>query len=194
MSPVERAGSGGPSPIPRPSPCRVCHEPAVVVCVGCGAIQQPPATIDPFVVMGLPHAWHIDLARLEQNYRQLVRKIHPDRQAGKSHSERLLALQWTATVNSCRKSLQDPDMRAWYLATGSAHPPERGLRLDPAFLAEMFEWREEDEDRPGSFAEKAVGRAAEIRAEIEQLFTEWEAGRGDLCRVQDALSRLKYVS
>lgn len=175
------------------SPCRVCHEPAVVVCVGCGAIQQPPVTIDPFVVLGLPRAWHLDLALLEQNYRQLARKIHPDRQGGKSHAERLLALQWTATVNSCRKSLQNPDMRAWYLATGSVNPPERGLKLDPAFLAEMFEWREEDEERPGSFVEKARVRAEEIRAEIEQMFTAWEAGTGDLAGMEEALSRLKYV-
>ncbi len=174
--------------------CRVCHEPAVVVCVSCGAIQQPPTVADPFAVLGLRRAWHLDLAALEANYRALARKIHPDRQGGKSAADRVLALQWTATLNSCRKILLDPDTRAWYLATGSATPPEKGLALDPAFLGEMFEWREDEEERPGSFAERAEVRAGEIRAEIEAMFTAWEAGTGDVSAMAEALSRLKYVT
>lgn len=175
-------------------PCRVCHEPALIVCVGCGAIQVPPPKVDPFVVFGLPRAYHVDKQDLEARYRDLARKIHPDRHGAKSASERMLALNWTASINFSRKSLLNDTMRAWYLATGSVNPPERGLKLDPAFLAEVFEWREEEEDRPGAFAEHSAARAVEIRAEIEAIFTRWEAGQGDLTAMEDALSRLKYVS
>lgn len=177
-----------------PSPCRVCHEPALVVCVGCGAIQVPPPKVDPFVVLGVPRAYHLDKQALEARYRDLARTIHPDRHGAKSSAERMLALNWTATINSCRKTLLNDTARAWYLATGSATPPERGLKLDPAFLAEVFEWREEEEERPGAFAEHAAARAVEIRAEIDAIFTRWEAGEGDLAAMEDALSRLKYVS
>jgi hypothetical protein len=38
---------------------------------------------------------------------------------------------------------------------------------------------------------KAAGDA--LRAEIDGIFTRWEAGRGDLAQVEDRLSRLKYV-
>ncbi len=177
-----------------PTPCRVCNEPALVVCVGCGAIQVPPPKVDPFVVFGVRRAYHVDKQDLEARYRDLARKIHPDRHGAKSAAERMLALNWTATINSCRKSLLNDTMRAWYLATGSVNPPERGLKLDPAFLAEVFEWREEEEEQPGSFALHAAARAVEIRAEIEAIFTRWEAGEGDLTAMEDALSRLKYVS
>ncbi len=176
------------------STCRVCHEPALIACVGCGAFQTPPTHVDPFLVLGLPRAWHIDKAKLEANYRELARKIHPDRQGAKSQADRRLALQWTANVNFARRALLDDTKRAWFLATGSVEPPERGLRLSPAFLAEMFEWREEEETAPGTFAERASERAAQIRAELEEMFTAWEAGAGGLGGVEEALSRLRYVS
>lgn len=176
------------------STCRVCHEPALIACVGCGAFQTPPTRVDPFVVLGLPRTWHIDKAKLEANYRGLARKIHPDRQGTKSQHDRLLALQWTANVNHARRVLLDDTKRAWFLTTGAVEPPERGLKLSPAFLQEMFEWREEEEEQPGTFAAKAAVRAAEIRAEIEQMFTAWEQGVGDLSRMEEALSRLRYVS
>ncbi len=176
------------------SACRVCHEPATVVCVGCGAVQVPPVQIDVFGVFGLTPRWHLDLADLEQRYRDLARKIHPDRQGKKSAADRTYALQWTAAVNEARRILRDETRRAWLLATGEAKPREKGLKLSPEFLGEMFEWREEEEDSPGSFAARAAVRAEEIRAEIEGMFTAWEAGDGDLSRMEEALSRWRYVT
>lgn len=175
-------------------PCRTCHEPTSVVCVGCGAVQVPPVTIDPFAVFGLSPVWHLDLLDLEARYRALARLIHPDRQGGKAATDRMYALQWTAGVNEARRLLKDDVKRAWYLATGSPVPKEKGVTLSPEFLAEMFEWREEEEECPGSRAERSAVRATEIRAELDAMFSAWEAGSGDLSRVEEALSRLRYVS
>lgn len=176
------------------APCRICHEPASVVCVGCGAVQVPPVSVDPFAVFGLERVWHLDLAVLEARYRELARRVHPDRQGAKSAADRMYALQWTAAVNEARRILRDDVRRAWLLATGVAQPRERGITLDPAFLAEMFEWREDDESAPGTFAARAAERAVAIRAEIDARFTAWESGQASLDGMEDALSRLKYVS
>lgn len=177
-----------------PGPCRVCHEPASVVCVGCGAVQVPPPAVEPFALFGMPRMWHLDLADLEARYRELARRVHPDRQGGKSSADRMYALQWTAAVNEARRILRDDIRRAWLLATGAPNPRERGVTLEPAFLAEMFEWREDDEASPGTFAARAAERAAAIRAEIDARFTAWESGQASLDGMEDALSRLKYVS
>jgi molecular chaperone HscB len=165
------------------------------VCVGCSALQPPPRELDPFGLLGLPRRFHIDDAAVDDAYRTVTRRVHPDKFAGRPAVERRMSLQWTATLNEARRVLKDPDKRARLLATGQAEPREKGgPKLDPAFLAEIFEWREQDEERPGALSDLAREREAELRAELDALFTAWESGAGDLSLVEDRLARLKYVT
>ena len=132
---------------------------------------------------------------MEAAYRAMARQVHPDRFAKRPAVERRMSLQWTAALNEARRILKDDVQRARFLATGSPFPREKGgPRLDPAFLQEMFDWREQEEERPGSLAALAGVRQAALLAEIDVLFTEWEDGRGDLALVDDRLARLKYVA
>ncbi len=176
--------------------CWTCHEHVSgAVCVGCGAVQPPPPQPDPFALLALPRRYHLDLPAMEAAYRALARQVHPDRFAGRPAVERRMSLQWTAALNEARRILKDDVQRARFLATGSPFPADKGgPRLDSDFLQEMFDWREQEEDRPGSIAALAGVRRAEILAEIDALFTEWEDGRGDLALVDDRLARLKYVA
>lgn len=175
--------------------CYSCHEPiGSPVCVGCGALQPPPASANPFVVLGLPRAYHIDVAMVERKYVAMARVVHPDRFVKKSAVERRMALQWTALVNESRRIVKEPLVRARYLATGQAFPKEQGgPKLDPQFLAEMFEWREQDEAQPGVMRALATARREGLLSELDSIFTAWEAGKGDLDLVDDRLARLKYV-
>lgn len=176
--------------------CWNCHE-AVggPACVGCGALQQPPPTVDPFALIGIERRYHLDLATVEDAYRKKARQLHPDRFAGRAPAEKRFALQWTAHLNESRRILKDPVRRARYLATGAPDPQETGgPKLDPLFLQEMFDWREADEENPGALQSLAVARAALLNAELEQIFVEWEAGKGSLELVDDRLARLKYVN
>lgn len=176
--------------------CWKCHEAvSAAVCVGCGAIQPPPNPPDVYAILGLPRRYHVDVDAVEAAYRALARQVHPDRFAGKPAVERRMSLQWTAALNEARRVLKDPVRRAYWLATGRPAPRETGgPRLDTAFLAEIFEWRETDEERPGALTDLARGRAAALRAEIDGIFVAWEAGRGDLAQVEDRLARLNYVA
>ena len=175
--------------------CYSCREPVQgPVCVGCGALQPPPPQPDPYTLLALPRRYHLDLPELEAAYRALARKVHPDRFTKRPAVERRMALQWTAALNDARRILKDPTRRAWWLATGSAAPRERGgVKLPADFLQEMFDWREEEEERPGSMRANAQAREAALNAEIEAIFAAWEGGSGDLALVEDRLSRLKYV-
>jgi molecular chaperone HscB len=162
--------------------------------VGCGALQPPPASPDPFAILGLARRFHVDPAAVEDAYRAVARKVHPDKFAKRPAVERRMSLAWTAALNEARRVLKDPDRRARWLATGQAEPKEAGPKLDPAFLAEIFEWRELDEERPGALSAAARGREGELRAELDAIFSAWERGEGDLALVEDRLARLKYVT
>jgi molecular chaperone HscB len=176
--------------------CYSCNE-AVKgpVCVGCTALQPPAPGLDPFTLLGVPRRFHLDLEVVDSAYRQVAKRVHPDKFAARPAVERRMSLQWTATLNEARRVLKDPDKRARLLATGRAEPREQGgPRLDPAFLAEIFEWRELDEETPGALTERAREREGELRGELESIFVAWESGEGDLTLVEDRLARLKYVT
>jgi hypothetical protein len=69
-----------------------------------------------------------------------------------------------------------------------------GPKLDPAFLEEMFDWREQDHAHPGVMRLLAQERETAIRDELDTIFRDWEAGRGTLEGVEERLSRLRYVT
>ena len=176
--------------------CFSCNE-AVrgPVCVGCSALQPPPPSLDPFVLLGLVRRFHVENVEVDQAYRAVAKRVHPDKFVGRPAVERRMSLQWTATLNEARRVLKDPDRRARLLATGQAEPKEKGgPTLDPAFLAEIFDWREQDEETPGALTEQARIREKELRAELDAMFVAWEQGQGDLTLVEDRLARLKYVT
>jgi molecular chaperone HscB len=158
-------------------------------------LQPPPARPDPYSILGLPRRFHVEAAGVEEAYRAVARQVHPDKFARRPAVERRMSLAWTAALNEARRVLKDADRRARLLATGQAEPRELGgPKLDPMFLAEIFEWREQDEERPGALSACAREREAALREELEGIFTRWENGEGDLALVEDRLARLKYVT
>ncbi len=162
--------------------------------MGCGAIQPPPARPDFFQILGLPRAWHLEASELDRAWREVSRKVHPDRFSGKSAVERRMSLQWTAIVNEARRVLRDQVPRARYLASGLTRPPEEGgPSLDPDFLEEMFELRMAADADPQSVIARAESGRQELLGELDRIFARWEAGQGDLRAVEERLARLKYL-
>jgi len=164
------------------------------VCVGCGAIQPPPPDPDPFVILGLDRRYHIDDKHIEEQWRAISRKVHPDRFAGQSAVMRRMSLQWTAAINSARRDLRDPDRRARQLASGDPNPPEtRQAPTDPAFLEMVFDLQMGAEDDPVHTREQATQMQDRERARLNDIFTTWEAGNGDLGEVEQILGRIRYL-
>lgn len=98
-----------------------------------------------FELFGLPARFDIDAADLASRYRELQRRFHPDRFAAAPESERRLSMQMTAQINGAYQTLRDPVARARYLLglRGIDTNEETDTRVDPAFLMEQMEWREE---------------------------------------------------
>lgn len=161
--------------------------------MGCGAIQPPPSAVDFFALLGLPRRFHLDEADINAAWREVSRKVHPDRFAGKSAVERRMSLQWTALINEGRRVLRDLVSRARYLASGRTRPPEEGgPALDPEFLEEMFDLRMAADEDAGALARAETWRQSMLD-ELDALFSRWEAGQGDLREVEERLARLKYL-
>ncbi|MCB9763562.1 MAG: hypothetical protein H6739_27590 [Alphaproteobacteria bacterium] len=175
--------------------CWKCREPCQgVVCPGCGALQPPPPQADLFAVLGLERRYHLDRKAIDSAWRAASRQTHPDRFAGAPAVERRMALQWTATLNQARRALRDPVSRAWYLATGTPRPPERGgPTLPPDFLEDIFDLRMMLVEDPDAVADRVRQLKADLDGQLDARFTAWEQAEASLDEVPALLSRLKYV-
>ncbi|MCX8086467.1 MAG: Fe-S protein assembly co-chaperone HscB [Rhodocyclaceae bacterium] len=99
---------------------------------------------DYFSLFGLPRSQRLDVAHLEALYRDIQAKVHPDKHAHLSDSEKRLAMQWATHVNEAYQTLRDPLRRARYLLELAGHDValEKNTAMPPQFLIEQMELRE----------------------------------------------------
>jgi len=97
-----------------------------------------------FELLGLPLAYGVDPAHLEQGYRDLQSRVHPDRHAAGSDAERRVAMQWATRANEAYRTLRDPVERARYILhlKGYETDEESNTSMPPDFLMQQMEWRE----------------------------------------------------
>ena len=165
------------------------------MCVGCGALQPPPPSNDPYAVLGLDRAFHIEPSAIDDAWRAVSRKVHPDRWAGKPAVFRRMSLQWTALINEAKRILHDPLSRARYLATGDPKPKERGgPQPDGAFLEQMFELQMMKNIDPEVARETVSDMWDTHRAALDRIFLEWETNHGSLDEVEMILAKLQYLN
>jgi molecular chaperone HscB len=94
--------------------CSVAHNESTLFCPHCSKIQPPPSG-DYFTVFSLEPKLNIDLAALEQEFHRLSRKLHPDRFARATESEKDWSLADTALLNDAYRTLKEPLRRTEYL-------------------------------------------------------------------------------
>jgi molecular chaperone HscB len=86
-----------------------------VLCVHCKAIQPPDAKADYFRVFGIATEFAIDIADLEQRYKEMTKVLHPDRFARADPKARRASLERSVQLNEAWQTLKDPVRRAEYL-------------------------------------------------------------------------------
>ena len=128
-----------------------------------------------FELMGLPVAFAIDASVLEQGYRDLQSKVHPDRFAAASGAEKRVAMQWATRANEAYRTLRDPVSRARYLLSlkGFDTGEETNTAMPPDFLMQQMELREA----------AAEARAARDAHALEGLRLSIAAGREEMLRL-----------
>ena len=121
-----------------------------------------------FELFGLPVTFDVDADDLTSRYRELQRRVHPDKFANASGQERRLSLQMTALVNEAFQTLKDPVRRGRYLLSlrGIDLGDETDTEMDPEFLMKQMELRENlDEVRQTDDPHKHL---AELANQIER--------------------------
>ncbi|MDZ4252322.1 MAG: Fe-S protein assembly co-chaperone HscB [Sulfuritalea sp.] len=99
---------------------------------------------DHFTLFGLPRAQSLDLESLENSFRAVQAKVHPDKHAHAGDADRRLAMQWATRVNEAFQTLKSPGKRARYLLSLLGHDPqiESNTAMPTEFLMSQMELRE----------------------------------------------------
>jgi len=156
-------------------------------CASCKAVLPPEARDDRFAVLGLPRKFEVDLGAAEAAYKDLSRRLHPDRFAKADPRARKAALARTVEINDAWRTVKDPIKRAEYLLDlagfglagddrqgGGETAASKKMAAAPAFLVEILELREAlgeaqqagDMVKVAFMAERMRGRAAEAMKTI----------------------------
>ena len=163
---------------------------AAALCAACGA-PQPVSTHgvreDHFAVLGVERRYDLDAGALEARYKELSRKLHPDRFARADPRARRAALQRTVQLNEAWRALKEPLPRAEYLlglagvklATDDGGARSGGVAASPALLMEILELREElgearaahDDAKVARMGEAMRARAAAAAERVAQGLT-----------------------
>lgn len=158
--------------------CSVSHQASTLFCPHCSKIQ-PPSGGSFFSVFGLEPRLELDLGMLEHQFHKLSRKLHPDRYARATDSEREWSLADTALLNDAYRTLKDPIRRTEYLLKlsgaqiGEEHAgkSDGAVRKDPSrvppdLLEEVFELNMQLEEM------RASSKAGVKDPELQQSLTE----------------------
>jgi molecular chaperone HscB len=155
-----------------------------------------PSNSDPFGLLGLPPRFDLDPQVIETAFFDRTKELHPDRFATAPAAERVAALSRSRALNDAYQTLKKPVPRAEFLLERAGVSIGDNERLDPAFLMEILELREE-------LAEARVAKwlpelqrlhdvmAAKRKTCVEALPALFE--RDDLPAIKEQLILLRYV-
>ncbi|MBS2030058.1 MAG: Fe-S protein assembly co-chaperone HscB [Deltaproteobacteria bacterium] len=159
-----------------------------------------------FELFGLQKAFELDAKALDARYRELSQQWHPDKQTSGDAKQRLQALEMSAHLNQAYKTLRDASARAAYLlkllGLDLDQEGERTFQMNPAFLAEMLELREEldaaknknDVQRALAMGKQMQEREKETHAKLAELFAQQLASpeHARLQKLGDQVAALRY--
>jgi len=191
--------------------CWSCQKAAgdAVFCPACGAVQPPDPRADYFRVLGIPCVFAVDLAVLEQRYKELTKLLHPDRFARAEPRARRASLERSVQLNAAWRCLRDPIRRAEYLlslhgidigerAGSSREASEHAtLPVPPVMLMEVLELREalaashaaKDVHETEALIAKVRGR---LDAVMQDVATGFAASPPELSTIAARLVAVRY--
>ena len=131
------------------------------------AVERASSSNDAFGLLGLPAQFDLDPQTIESAFFDKSKELHPDRFANAPAAERVAALSRSRALNDAYQTLKKPVPRAEYLLARAGVKIGDNEQLDPTFLMEILELREE----------LAEARVAKRTSEIEKLCGEMKRRR-----------------
>jgi molecular chaperone HscB len=126
-----------------------------------------------FELFNLPARFALDPHELDEAYRAVQAEVHPDRFVAAGDAQKRIAMQWATRANEAYRTLKNPLARAAYLLhlRGIDVGAQDNTAMEPAFLMQQIEWREEIEDAAAAKHEVELERLlAELRREQQLRF------------------------
>lgn len=141
-------------------------------CSACGKVQ-PAVPVDYFTFFGLPRKLNLDTAKLERDFYELSRKLHPDLFARAENQEQEWSLQQSSQLNDAYRTLRDPIKRTQYL-----------LRLEGVELEEQSKTATEKARQTGEVKKQVVPpdlleEIFELNMQLEELRANQKLGEDD---------------
>jgi molecular chaperone HscB len=154
-----------------------------------------------FELFGLPAGFDIDPEDLAARYRELQRRVHPDRFASASDPERRLSMQMTTLVNEAYQTLKNPVRRGRYLLGLQGVPldDETDTAMAPEFLMEQMELRETldaaraREDAHRRLAELAHDIAGRFAAKTREFRGYLDQGAAGQVPARNAVREMQFL-
>ena len=146
--------------------------------------MQNPFENNFFELFSLDRIYSIDLATLRERFQQLQKKFHPDNFASASEQERRISAQYAALINEAFTTLNDPMKRGRYMLSlrGINTDEEHDTRMDPEFLMQQIELREELDD-----AQSSIDGLTRLSDKVSHEFSKREASIAKILDNSDKL-------
>jgi len=147
-------------------------------CSACGKVQ-PPVPVDYFTFFGLPRKLNVDIARLEKEFYQLSRKLHPDLYSGADQREQLWSLEQSSQLNDAYRTLKNPIKRTEYV-----------LRLEGVELEEQSKSATEQARATGAMKKQVVPpdlleEVFDLNMQLEELRMQKKIGEDDPALIEE---------
>ena len=173
--------------------CRSCGAGAPMdehFCPQCSRILALGRHGDYFGFLGLPRKLVLDPGELEQRFRELSRRFHPDYYYNAPPAERLASLERSSYLNDAYRALRNPISRIDHLLAVEGLPSvkseEGASKVPPGLLEEVFDLNEElDAIRE---ARESGADPASLRARLQSARAPIDAKRAAHEREVDSLS------
>ena len=141
-------------------------------CGSCGKVQ-PPVPVDYFTFFGLPPKLSLDVKKLEDNFYELSRKLHPDVNARGGSQEQEWSVEQSSMLNDAYRTLRDPIKRTEYL-----------LHLEGIVLEEQSKTATERARATGEMKKQVVPpdlleEVFELNMQLEELRMSKKMGEDD---------------
>ena len=149
--------------------------------------------LDKFALLGVPQGFD-EPEGLDEKFRALSRKVHPDRFVKAPAPERRRALEQTTLLNDAYKTLKDPVRRPEHLLAlrGVAGEP----KMSPEFLEQTLDDREKlaEAKMSGAGIEDLARGVREKRDQTLAQVRELVQRGGDLSQAAELLARMRYYA
>jgi len=139
----------------------------------------------------------IDLKKLDQNYQNIQKEIHPDRFASLADEAKIVSIKKAAEVNDAYQTLKSPIRRAEYLLhlyDIDIHD-EKYNAVPQDFLMQQMEWREELETHKQNkeALEKLASGIQRNKNEIMSQLPEFFQNKSDLNKAIKVTRELNFI-